>query len=65
VEFAALFPLLSFLDMKLTYLAPLFLLNLVLEFILIIGVSLILASSNVYYRDVNEIQGITLQAGFV
>jgi len=64
LEFAALLPLLIFLGMKITYLALLLPLILVLEFILIIGVSLILAPLNVYYRDVNEIWGITLQAGF-
>jgi len=64
LEFAALFPLLIFLGMKITYLVVLLPVILILEFVLIIGVSLILAPLNVYYRDVNEIWGIVLQAGF-
>jgi len=64
LEFAALFPLLIFLGMKITYLALLLPLILILEFILIIGVSLILAPLNVYYRDFNQIWDITLQIGF-
>jgi len=64
LEFAALFPLLIFLGMKITYPVLLLPVILVLEFILINGVSLILAPLNVYYRDVNQIWDITLQAGF-
>ena len=64
LEFVALFPLLVFLGMKVTYLSFLLLLILILEFILVAGVSLLLAVPNVYYRDINEICGIVLQAGF-
>jgi len=64
LEFAVLFPLLIFLGMKITYLVLLLPVALVLEFILIIGVSFILAPLNVYYRDFNEIWNITLQIGF-
>lgn len=64
LEFAVLFPLLIFLGMKVTYLALLLPAILALEFMLIIGVSLILASLNVYYRDVNQIWDIILQLGF-
>jgi len=64
LEFAVLFPLLIFLGMKITYLVLLLPVTLVLEFILIIGVSFILAPLNVYYRDFNEIWNITLQIGF-
>jgi len=64
LEFVALFPLLIFLGMKLTYLALLLPVILIFEFILIFGVSLILAPLNVYYRDVNQIWDITLQIGF-
>jgi len=64
LEFAVLFPLLVFLGMKLTYLALLLPVILVFEFILIAGVSLILAPLNVYYRDINQIWDITLQIGF-
>mgnify|MGYP001083718896 FL=1 len=64
LEFAALFPLLIALGMKITYLALLLPVILVFEFILIIGVSLILAPLNVYYRDVNQVWDIALQIGF-
>jgi len=64
LEFTALFPLLIFLGMRITYSVLLLPVILILEFILIIGVSLILAPLNVYYRDVNQIWDITLQAGF-
>jgi len=64
LEFTVLFPLLVFLGMKLTYLALLLPVLLVFEFILIIGVSLILAPLNVYYRDINQVWDITLQIGF-
>jgi len=64
LEFAVLFPLLIFLGMKISYLVFLLPVTLVLEFILIIGVSFILAPLNVYYRDFNEIWNITLQIGF-
>ena len=64
LEFAALFPLLVLLGMKITYLVLLLPVILILEFILIIGVSLILAPLNVYYRDFNQIWDITLQIGF-
>ena len=64
LEFAALFPILVFLGMKLTYLTLLLPLILILEFILILGVSFFLAALNVYYRDINQIWDIALQAGF-
>jgi len=64
MEFIALFPLLVILGMDITYLALLLPLILILEFILIVGVSLILAPLNLYYRDINQIWDIALQAGF-
>ena len=64
LEFAVLFPLLILLGVKLTYLAFMIPVILILEFILIFGVSLLLASLNVYYRDFNQIWDIILQAGF-
>jgi len=64
LEFAAFFPLLIFLGMKITPLALFLPVILILEFILITGVSLILAALNVYYRDFNQIWDITLQIGF-
>ncbi len=64
LEFAALFPLLAILGMRITFLILLLPVILAFEFLLIIGVSLILASLNVYYRDFNQIWDITLQIGF-
>jgi len=64
LEFAAFLPLLVFLGMKITPLALFLPVILILEFILITGVSLILAALNVYYRDFNQIWEITLQIGF-
>jgi len=64
LEFAALFPILIFLGMKITFFALLLPVILLFEFILIFGVSLILAPLNVYYRDFNQIWDITLQIGF-
>jgi lipopolysaccharide transport system permease protein len=64
LEFAVLLPLLMVLGMKLTLLIFLLPVFLILEFILIIGVSMPLAALNVYYRDIHQIWDITLQAGF-
>ena len=64
LEFAALFPLLVILGMRITFLILLLPVILAFEFLLIVGVSLILASLNVYYRDFNQIWDITLQIGF-
>ncbi len=64
LEFAVLFPLLIFLGMNVTYLVLLLPLILAFQFILIIGISLVLASLNVYYRDFNQIWEILLQIGF-
>ncbi len=64
LEFTVLLPLLIILGMKLTLLIFLLPVFLILEFILIIGVSMPLAALNVYYRDIHQIWDITLQAGF-
>ena len=64
LEFAVLLPLLFFLGMNLSYLIFIAPVILILEFILIMGVSFLLASLNVYYRDINQIWDIILQAGF-
>jgi lipopolysaccharide transport system permease protein len=64
LEFTVLLPLLVILGMKLTLLIFLLPVFLVLEFILIIGVSMPLAALNVYYRDIHQIWDLTLQAGF-
>ena len=64
LEFAALFPLLILLGMRVTYLTFLLPALLAVEFVLIAGVSLPLAALNVYYRDINQVWDITLQASF-
>jgi homopolymeric O-antigen transport system permease protein len=64
LEFLALFPLMIFLGAQLTWLVVLIPFVLLLEFLLVIGVSLILSSVNVYYRDFGQVWEIFLQAGF-
>ena len=64
VEFIALFPLMVVLGAKLTFLIALLPVVLVLELLLILGFSLILASLNVYSRDFGQIWEIFLQAAF-
>lgn len=64
IEFVVLLPLLILLGMNFTYLIFLLPIILTFEFILIMGVSFLLASLNVYYRDINQIWDIILQAGF-
>lgn len=64
LEFAVLLPLLFFLGMNLSHLIVIAPVILILEFILIMGVSFLLASLNVYYRDIHQIWDIILQAGF-
>jgi len=64
LEFLAFLPLLLFLGMKITFLALFLPLTLIIEFILIAGISLPLAALNVYYRDVSQIWDLALQAGF-
>ncbi len=64
LEFAASFPILILLGMKVTYLVLLLPLLLMIEFILIFSVSLALSALNVFYRDINQIWELVLQAGF-
>jgi ABC-type polysaccharide/polyol phosphate export permease len=64
LEFIALFPLLIFLGMKLSFSTILLPAILAVEFLLITGVSLPLAALNVYYRDISQIWDLALQAGF-
>jgi len=64
LEFLASLPLLLALGMKLSWLTVLLPAVLAIEFVFIAGVSLPLAALNVYYRDINQIWEITLQAGF-
>lgn len=64
LEFIVLFPLLAILGVNMTgyafFLAPI----LVLEFLLIFGLSLLLSSLNLRYRDFYQLWDITLQLGF-
>jgi lipopolysaccharide transport system permease protein len=64
LEFLVLLPLLLALGMKVSWLVLLLPVVLAIEFVLIAGASLPLAALNVYYRDVNQVWDIALQAGF-
>jgi lipopolysaccharide transport system permease protein len=64
LEFLALFPLMVVLGAQLTVLIVLIPILLILEFLLIVGVSFILSAVNVYYRDFSQVWEIFLQAGF-
>jgi lipopolysaccharide transport system permease protein len=64
LEFLALLPLLLALGMRVSWLVLLLPVVLAIEFVLIAGASLPLAALNVYYRDVNQVWDIALQAGF-
>jgi lipopolysaccharide transport system permease protein len=64
LEFVVLLPLLILFGMKATLLIFLLPSFLVIEFILIFGISLPLAALNVYYRDIHQVWDIALQAGF-
>jgi lipopolysaccharide transport system permease protein len=64
LEFAALSPLMVFFGLKPTAYLLLFPVLLVMELLLIYGFSLLLASLNVYFRDVSQIWEIALQLGF-
>lgn len=64
LEFAALFPLLLFLGVKVTWLVFLLPLVLAVEFLLVFGLSLALASLNIFYRDIGQLWEIALQIGF-
>jgi lipopolysaccharide transport system permease protein len=64
LEFIALLPLLVFLGVAPTVYALLLPVVLVLEFVLIFGVSLTLSSLSVKYRDLVQVWDICLQLGF-
>jgi len=64
LEFVALFPVLIILGIKVTILAVLLPVLIVMEFGLVFGVSLGLAALNTRYRDFNQIWDIALQLGF-
>lgn len=64
LEFAVLIPLLLILGVSLSFTMLLFPVIHILFFIMVYGVSLVLASLYVYYRDLNQIWDILLQVGF-
>ena len=64
LEFVALLPLLLALGMRMSWILAFLPAVLAIEFVLIAGASLPLAALNVYYRDVNQVWDIALQAGF-
>jgi lipopolysaccharide transport system permease protein len=64
LEFLALFPLMIALGAKLSALIFLLPVILLLELLLISGISLVLSSVNVYYRDFSQVWEIFLQAAF-
>ena len=64
LEWVALSPVLIVLGIKFSFLALLLPVIIVMEFVLIFGVSLGLAALNVRYRDFNQLWEITLQLGF-
>ncbi len=64
LEFLVLFPLLLILGIRSTALAITIPLFLVLEFVLVFGLSLSLSSINVKYRDFYQLWDIALQLGF-
>jgi lipopolysaccharide transport system permease protein len=64
LEFVALFPVLVILGIRITFLVVLLPVIIVMEFVLIFGISLGLAALNTRYRDFNQIWDIALQLGF-
>ncbi len=64
LEFLVLLPLLVVLGVKLTSYTLLLPLVLLLEFLLIFGLSLALSALNLRYRDFNQLWDIALQLGF-
>lgn len=64
LEFAVLIPLLLILGVSLSFTVLLFPVIHILFFVMVYGLSLLLASLYVYYRDLNQIWDILLQVGF-
>ena len=64
LEFAVLIPLLIILGVSLSFTVLLFPVIHIFFFIMVYGLSLVLASLYVYYRDLNQIWDILLQVGF-
>jgi len=64
LEFVALLPLLVFLGVNPTIYAIFLPAVLVMEFLLVFGLSLFLSSLNLKYRDFDQLWGLALQLGF-
>jgi lipopolysaccharide transport system permease protein len=64
LEFIVLLPLLVFLGVNLTVYATFLPAILVMEFLLVFGLSLSLSSLNLMYRDFDQLWGLALQLGF-
>jgi lipopolysaccharide transport system permease protein len=64
LEFLALLPLLVLLGVNLSFYALFLPAILLLEFLLIVGLSLVLSSLTLKYRDFNQVWEIALQLGF-
>jgi len=64
LEFVALLPLLVFLGVNLTVYVIFLPAILVMEFLLIFGLSLSMSSLNLKYRDFDQLWGLALQLGF-
>jgi lipopolysaccharide transport system permease protein len=64
LEFVALFPVLIVLGIRITFLVLLLPVIILMEFVLIFGMSLGLAALNTRYRDFNQLWDIALQLGF-
>ena len=64
LEFVALLPLLVFLGVSPTVYAMLLPAILLMEFLMIFGLSLLLSSLNLKYRDIDQLWGLALQLGF-
>ena len=64
LEFAVLIPLLLIFGVSLSFTMLLFPVIHILFFVMVYGLSLVLASLYVYYRDLNQIWDILLQVGF-
>ncbi len=64
MEFASLVPIMIVLGMNVTPYALLLPLVMIIEFIMVLGISLSLAALNVFYRDFYQIWEIVLQLGF-
>jgi ABC-type polysaccharide/polyol phosphate export permease len=64
LEFVALLPLFIFLGVNLTVYVIFLPAILVMEFLMIFGLSLLLSPLNLKYRDIDQLWGLALQLGF-